>query len=74
MTMGKCGLNQVRTAVQSTPFLYIFPLISGIRFRSRDRVRDMFLARNVVLGSTKDVDPGTCLALQNYSDQLALSI
>jgi len=28
----------------------------------------MFLDRNVVPGSTKDVDPRTCLTWQNHSD------
>ncbi len=40
-----------------------------VRFRGRERVRSMFLDNNVGPGSTKDVDPGTCLTWQNHGDQ-----
>ncbi len=32
-----------------------------VRFRGRDWVMSIFLDSNVDPGSTKDVDPGTCL-------------
>ncbi len=37
-----------------------------VRFRGRDWVKSIFLDRNVDPGSTKDVDPGTCLSWQNH--------
>ena len=40
-----------------------------VRFRGRDRVRTKFWDRNVIPGSTKYVDPGTCLTWQNHGDQ-----
>jgi len=39
-----------------------------VRFRGRDRVRTKFPGRNVVPGSTKNVDPGACLTWQYHSD------
>ncbi len=45
-----------------------------IRFRGRDWVKSIFLNSNVDPGSTKDVDPGTCLTWQNHGDQLKQSI
>ncbi len=38
------------------------------RFRGRDWVKSIFLDSNVDPGSTKDVDPGTCLTWQNQGD------
>ncbi len=32
-----------------------------VRFRGRDWVKSIYLDSNVDPGSTKDVDPGTCL-------------
>ncbi len=37
-----------------------------VRFRGRDWVKSIFLDNNVDPGSTKDVDPGTCLTWQNH--------
>ncbi len=37
-----------------------------VRFRGRDWVKSIFLDCNVDPGSTKDVDPGTCLTWQNH--------
>ncbi len=34
-----------------------------------DRVRSMFLDSNVVPGSTKHVDPGTCVTWQNHGNR-----
>jgi len=39
--------------------------VGRVRFRGRDVVRITFSDRNVVPGSTKYVDPGTHLTLQN---------
>jgi len=40
-----------------------------VRFIGRDRVSTTLSDRNVVPGSTKYVDSGTCLTWQNLSDQ-----
>jgi len=39
-----------------------------IRFRGRNRVKTKFSDRNVVPGSIKYVDPGTCLTWKNHGD------
>ncbi len=36
----------------------------------RDWVKSIFLDSNVDPGSTKDVDPGTCLTWQNHVDHV----
>ena len=41
-----------------------------VRFRGRDWVKSIFLDNNVDPGSSKDVDPGTCLTWQNHGDHV----
>jgi len=40
-----------------------------VRFRGWEKVKTKFSDRNVVPGSTKYVDPGTCLTWQNHGDR-----
>ncbi len=44
------------------------PLMGRVRFRGGVWVKSIFLDSNVDPGSTKDVDPGTCLTWQNHGD------
>ncbi len=39
-----------------------------VRFRGRDWVKSVFLESHFDPGSTKDVDPGTCLTWQNHGN------
>jgi len=65
-------------AYTSVLFTCNFPLILevmgmvGFRFKGRDMIRITFSERNVVPGSTKHVDLGTCLTWQNHDDYLFL--
>ncbi len=43
--------------------------MGSVRFRGRDWVKSIFLDSNVDPGSTKDVDPGTCLTWQNHGNR-----
>lgn len=41
-----------------------------VKFRGRNRIRTKFSDRNVVPGTTRYVDPGTCLTVKNHDDRL----
>lgn len=48
--------------------------MARVRFRGRDIVMITFSDRNVVPGSNKYVDPGTCLTQQNQNVPMSLAL
>jgi len=58
--MPSLGFQPRLDASTSVLFTYHFPLILGLGTK--------FLDSNVVQGSTKYVDTGTCISWQNHSD------